>query len=327
VKRQLLLIVTKILFCSEILYIYQTYRKGVSRLKKVRYYLLKILSFVFCLMPYSLLLVIGKQLGKLYYHFATRQCKRAFDQIQYGMNLSPIKAKRIIRSLCCKLGQTFAEILYSPRLNPINIKKIVKIENKQYLTNALQEGHGVVIWTAHMGNWEWLAAGLAMNGFSVTTIYKQQPGLDYTQLLNEFRARVGVEVFASRSSTELIKAARAIKQGKILGFLADKDAGENGIFINFFHKPASTPLGPAIFAKKFHSPIIPAFIVRRPGGHRIILQQPLYYEDTGNKDKDIYNLTAKLNKITENIITDYPDEWLWFKKRWNTKPENYTLNV
>ena len=74
-----------------------------------------------------------------------------------------------------------------------------------------------------------------------------------------------------------------------------------------------------IFAKKFKVPVVPIFIVRKPeGGHRIILQPPLYYQDTGQENDDIYNFTVKITKIIESTIRQYPDEWVWFQKRWNT---------
>ncbi len=85
-------------------------------------------------------------------------------------------------------------------------------------------------------------------------------------------------------------------------------------------------MGPAVFAKRFKSPVVPAFIVRQPeGGHRVLLYEPFYYQDTGNEDRDIYELTLKMTQITEEVIRTYPDEWLWFQKRWNTKIENHEV--
>jgi len=86
---------------------------------------------------------------------------------------------------------------------------------------------------------------------------------------------------------------------------------------------SSTPAGPTIFAKKFKTPVVPVFIVRKPeGGHKVIVHQPLYYQDTGKEDEDIYRFTMETTKIIEDTIRQYPDEWLWFQKRWNTsKPE------
>lgn len=284
-----------------------------------QYYLLKGISFIVCSLPYKWVLWLGKILGKLYYHIADRQRRRALQQMQESLGVSYETAEKNIASLFIKLGQTFLEMLYMPNLTPKTIRQYATMDNRHYLVDAVAQGRGVVILTAHMGNWEWLGASLALEGFPLAAVIKRQPNDQHTRILNEYRELVGIEIFA-RGTTELVSAARALKKGKMLGFLADQDAGTNGLFIEFLGKMSSTPTGPAVFAKKFNAPIVPAFIVRKPeGGHKVILLEPFYYEDTGNEAEDTYKMTAKMSGIIEDIIRQYPDEWLWFQKRWNTE--------
>ena len=292
-----------------------------------QYTLLKLISRLISLLPYKAVLCLGKLLGPLYYRIAAKQRRRASDQLQESLAISPAEADRIVRSLFVKLGQTFLEVMYMPALTPDNIKQYVTIENRHYLADALQEGKGVVFLTAHVGNWEWLGASLAMDGFPMTSVIKRQPNDQHTRILNEYRQKAGIEIFA-RGGSELVGAAKALKQGKILGFLADQDGGTSGAFLPFLGKMASTPLGPAVFAKRFKSPIVPVFIVRRPeGGHRILMYPSFNYEDTGNEDRDIYNLTVKMTRIIEDTIRTYPDEWLWFQKRWNTPSDHHNIST
>jgi len=283
-----------------------------------QYYLLKVLSFLICLLPYKGVLLLGKILGKLYYRIAARQRRRALLQIQESLGISLEAAQKHIDSLFVKLGQTFVEMLYMPSLTLDKLHQYVTIENRHFLVEAVEQGRGVVLLTAHVGNWEWLGASLAMDGFPVAAVIKRQPNDQHTRILNEYREMVGMEIFA-RGTTELVSAARALKKGKILGFLADQDAGTTGLFIEFLGKMSSTPTGPTVFAKKFKAPVVPVFMVRKPeGGHRIIIHEPFYYEDTGNEVEDNYKITVKMTNIIENTIREYPDEWLWFQRRWNT---------
>lgn len=287
----------------------------------LQYNTLKMTSRIICLFPYSFVLKLGKVLGHIYYHVAAKQRRRALQQITESLALSGSEADRIIRSLFIKLGQTFAEVMYMPALTKENIRQHVVIENVEYLQDAVQQAKGVVFLTAHVGNWEWLGARLAMEGFPMTSVIKRQPNDQHTQILNEYRQMVGIEIFAS-GSTELIGAAKALKQGKVLGFLADQDAGPNGIFLDFLGKKASTPQGPAVFARKFKCPIIPTFIIRRPeGGHRIIVYPPVTVQEMATEAETIHELTKTLTSITEDFIKQYPDEWIWFQKRWNTSYE------
>ena len=117
-------------------------------------------------------------------------------------------------------------------------------------------------------------------------------------------------------------AGRALKNGKLLGFLADQDAGPGGAFIEFLGKTAATPLGPAVFSRKFRAPVVPAFILRRPDGkHTVRVYERMEYVDTGDTEKDLYDLTVRMTRLMEEVIRENPTQWLWFQKRWNTPPE------
>ena len=283
-----------------------------------QYQLFKIVSRILCLFPYPALLFLGRGVGFIYYYAAKKQRLRAEQAIRERLAVDGKTAERIARSMCTKIGQTFLEVLYMPRLTKAKINELVTIDHPEYLWDAVKEGHGVVLLTAHMSNWEWLGASLALNGYPLTSVIKRQPNDQHTRILNEYRQQVGIEIFA-RGTTELIGAAKAMKAGKILAFLADQDAGKDGLFMPFLGKMASTPAGPAFFARKFKAPVVPAFIARKEaGGHQVHLLPPLYYEDTGDPEGDAYRLTERMTKTVEDVIRRYPDNWLWFQKRWST---------
>lgn len=289
----------------------------------IQYHLIRLISKLVSLLPYGIVMLLGQIFGRLYYYVVPRQRQMASENMQRGLSISAVEADKIVRRLFTKLGMTFFEVLYMPALSTHNINKFVEMENRHYMEEAVSQGHGVVLLTGHVGNWEWLGAALAMSGFPLTSVIKKQPNEQYTRLLNEYRQMVGIEIFA-RGTTELVGAAKALKHGKILGFLADQDAGDSGIFVEFLGKTASTPLGPAVFAKRFKAPIVPTFIVRRSeGGHKALIYPPLYYEDTGDEQADLRRITEQMTKILEDTIKKYPDEWLWFQKRWNTKVEEF----
>ena len=287
----------------------------------MRYKLLMFLSKVMCALPHSFLLKIGTLLGNLYYILIKKQRERAIAQMMPALNVSRAEAEKLVLASFVNMAQNVLEILYMPNLNTKNFKKYIEIEHLERMESALAEGHGVVVLTGHVGTWEWLSAAYTLSGMPVTAIAKPQPNMDYTNALNDLRATIGVEIF-SRGTSELLAAARALKSGKILGFLADQDAGPGGAFIDFLGKTASTPMGPAVFAYKFKAPIIPSFIVRKPDGtHKVLIYEPLRYEDTGNHDENLFNLTVKMTKILTDVIRQYPTQWLWFQKRWNTPPD------
>lgn len=285
------------------------------------YKILMFMSWVACRTPYSLLMKIGAVLGRLYFRFIKKQRNLAIKQMRESLKIDQAEAEQLVRESFINMGKNFMEVLYMPALNKENFDKFIEIEHLERMKSAISEKHGVVVLTGHVGNWEWLSAAFTMNDLPVSAIAKQQPNMDYTNALNDLRATINVEIF-SRGTSELLSAAKALKKGRILGFLADQDAGPGGAFIEFLGKTASTPMGAAVFAKKFNSPIIPAFILRQPDGHhKVLVGEIIRYTDTGNPDKDLFDLTYKMTKILEKIILDNPTQWLWFQKRWNTPPE------
>jgi KDO2-lipid IV(A) lauroyltransferase len=220
--------------------------------------------------------------------------------------------------MCRNIGMTFMEIMYMPALNPGNIRRFVAIEREDLLREAVAENKGVVMLTIHMDNWEWLGTALSLYGYPLTSFAKKQPDESVNMIMEYLRRNAGIELF-TRGTSETVAAAKAMKKGKMLGFVADQDGGYEGIFLSFLGKMASTPIGPAFFAKKFKAPIVPMFIVRRPeGGHKTIVGDKFYYQDTGDERKDMYECTKKMTAIVEEVIRKYPDNWLWFQRRWNT---------
>ena len=258
------------------------------------YRCLMLLSRIVCCLPHSALLVLGRGAGVLYYKFIKKQRERAVQQMMECLDMPEDEARKTVRASFINLATNVFEILYMPHLNKKNFHKYIEIDHLERMKDALAEGHGVVVLTGHVGTWEWLSAAFTLSDLPVTAIAKPQ----------------------------LLAAARALRHGKILGFLADQDAGPGGAFIDFLGKTASTPMGPAVFSRKFNAPVLPAFILRKPDGtHKVVIGEAMRYEDHGDTDKDLYDFTVRMTRILEGIIKENPTQWLWFQKRWNTPPE------
>ena len=218
------------------------------------------------------------------------------------------------------MARNVLDILAMPMLNEKNLSDYIEIDHLERMQEALAEGRGVVVLTGHVGCWEWLSAAFTLNGMPVSAIAKPQPNIQYTRALDDLRATIHVEIF-SRGTSELIAAARALKRGRLLGFLADQDGGPGGAFIDFLGRTASTPLGPAVFSRKFKSPVVPAFILRQPNGkHRVVVGEIMRCPNTGDSDRDLHEFTVQMTAIVERIIRENPTQWIWFQKRWNTPP-------
>ena len=215
-----------------------------------QYTALKTLSKLVCTLPYSTILSIGASLGPLYRLVGKKQVKRGLHNLMIGLSIDEKEADAILGRLFQNLGRSVMEMLYMPNLTPQFIKEHIEMRGLEHLDAALAEDKGVIILTAHVGNWEWMGAALAAHGYPSTTIVKKQPNAQFTRLLNEYREMVGLEVFA-RGGSEMRGAAQAMKAKKLLGFLADQDGWYQGLPVMFLGQESSAVTGPASFAKKF----------------------------------------------------------------------------
>ena len=148
-----------------------------------------------CLLPYGLLLSTGRILGKLYYYIAAKQRNRATRQMMRSLNISKVEADSLARKMFDNIGKNFVEILRTPKLTKDNYQDFITINHLERFEDALAKGHGVVLLTAHIGNWEWLGAALAYAGLPLSSVIKRQPNDQHTRLLNEYREMVGMEIF------------------------------------------------------------------------------------------------------------------------------------
>jgi KDO2-lipid IV(A) lauroyltransferase len=113
---------------------------------------------------------------------------------------------------------------------------------------------------------------------------------------------------------------RILKNNELLGILPDQDTDKvDGIFVDFLGQQAYTPTGPVSLALATGASIVPCFIVRKKSKHYLYIEKPLELEVTGNKEADIRINTEKWSYIFEKYIREYPDQWVWMHKRWNTK--------
>jgi len=138
-------------------------------------------------------------------------------------------------------------------------------------------------------------------------------------MVNRSRESMGIKCISR--GTSIKEALKCLKRNEILGILSDIDTSVDGVFVDFFGRPAFTPRGPASIALRTGAALIPAFIIRqKDDAHKVVIEKALELEITGNQEEDVLINTARFTKIIESYIRKYPEQWIWIHKRWKTKP-------
>ena len=215
------------------------------------------------------------------------------------------------------LGVSLIEILWLPRLDTATRDRTTTTKGLDRTLALVREGRGMVAYTAHTGNWEWLACCVASYGIPLTVLQRERNEADVNQFLTDTRARFGIATIDRGSTAAAREMLRAVKSAGALAFLIDQNIRAESAKVPFFGRPALTPIGPAKLAIRAGVPVVGIFIERRPDGtQHIVFDDPI---ETTRGDDPIA-LTARLTARIEAQIRLAPEQWVWMHERWKERP-------
>ena len=275
-------------------------------------------SFFMCL-PYRWGFAFGGTLGKVCYFLLKKERNKMLEHLKlaFGQEKSEAELRKIARANFEHYGQMAAELALIDKLIP-RFDEFVRASGYEHFDKALALGRGVVVVIAHFGNWEIMGGYTALKGYPCTVIARKIYFEKYDRLLVELRNKMKVQtIYRDESVKDML---RVFKANRMLGFVVDQDVETvDGVFVNFFGRPAHTPTAPVRFSQVTGAPIIPVFIVREGIKHHMIVEPAIARSETGDKEKDTLADTQTWVSIQEKYICQYPHLWVWNHKRWKTK--------
>ena len=288
-------------------------------MERVTYVIFKFFKFIINLLPDKLSYYLAQALGSLLYYIIKDRRELAVQNIKTSLNVSKSKAQQLIKEVFQDLALKFVEILQLEKRSLTELKENVTVEGEEYLKEIYQSDKGAVLFTGHFGNWELLGVYLSAVGYPLTAIARDYKNDYIYQEIMKIRQSKGAEVF---NRSQLKKSIKALMKQKFLLIAGDQDAHQDGEFMKFFDRPASTPLGPVKLAQRSNSYIVPTYLVREGlNNYRLIVKEPLEIDKDASLEEQrevLQHLTTSL----ENAIRDYPSQWLWVHRRWKTKIED-----
>jgi KDO2-lipid IV(A) lauroyltransferase len=290
-------------------------------LQKITYKIIVALFKVLGLIPRKMAFKLGNLIGQILFLADRKHRKIAIDNLtrSFGHEKSSHEIKILVRRVFKNLGQIVFEIGWSLMLDRKDFQKHFKINGLSNYRNAYEKGKGVLLLTAHMGNWELLSIVIAMAGYPVSVLYRP---LDFSPLDRFFamvRGRFGTELIPSAQSMRRI--LRSLKHGKVVGMLMDQNVDwPEGVFVDFFGHRACTNKGMALLARRTEAPVVPVFLVREKSGFRAEFGLEIPLIKTEDIRKDLEANTQQYNRVIEGFIRQHPDQWFWVHQRWKTKP-------
>ncbi len=223
------------------------------------------------------------------------------------------------------LGRVLGEASHFNRMTPDRVRAILDFdldpELDELYTSIKTEKRGVLITTAHMGNWELLVLGFAALYEPISYLARPLDNPLIEEMTLKIRTQFGNQPINKNNS--VMTAISILKRGGILGILADVNTHPRvGVFVPFFGVPACTTTGAAMMAIRADALILPAFCVwdKNTGRFKFVHGKPIEPSKTGDRDEDLRITTELFTLEIEKVIRAYPDQWLWIHKRWKTRP-------
>jgi KDO2-lipid IV(A) lauroyltransferase len=276
--------------------------------------------------PENIIRFLGSVFGILAYHvdfphrrIVTRNLKFAYPEWNDEQVLR--LSKRVFKNL----GITIFEILQMSFFSKEDFLKNIRIRGEEHLHKAVKEGKGVIIISAHLGNWE-AAPQFAPCYFDypLTVVARNIESGILNRLMIKLRCRFGNSVIDKKGA--LPEMTQTLRSGKILALLIDQGTKiSEGVELSFYGKKVTVTPAAAMLALRCKSPVLPVFCVREEDNLlTIIIEPPVGFVKTNNLRNDLKSNTQAMTDVIEKAVRQYPDQWLWLHKRWKRfYPELY----
>jgi KDO2-lipid IV(A) lauroyltransferase len=230
------------------------------------------------------------------------------------------RRRQVLFSLFRSFGRMLADFAHFPSWNRSNIERLIIYDGFENYAQAKDQGKGVLFLTAHFGNWELSSFAHGVYGYPLNFIVRELDNPLIDALINRYRGLSGGHAIEKRDSAR--EVLRAFQHGEAVGILADQNMlASDGVFVDFFGRPACTTPGPARLARKTGAPVVLGLVIWDAKIKKYRLRfDPIEWIKRHDPEEEILVNTANFTRLIEEYVRRYPDQWLWVHRRWKTRP-------
>ena len=213
---------------------------------------------------------------------------------------------RVVVDALRTLGASRAELLAE-----------VQVDDFGPVDRALAAGKGLLVATGHLGSWEMFGAAMAQRVPLHAVVRPLRGGVNAR--LVEARERAGLKLIPARGALSSMVAA--LRKNEVVAMLLDQAiGGKHALFVPFFGRPAATTPALSMAALRTGAPTLVVVALRENGRLRFRVEGPFEITNTGDRQRDLLDHTARVTSALERIIREAPDQWLWLHRRWKLAP-------
>jgi KDO2-lipid IV(A) lauroyltransferase len=297
-------------------------RKGIGRF--FAWLGLKMCSLIIRFTPQRYLYRFANGISSLGYRFVGRHRRIALESLElaFGKEKNEEEREKIARDCFTFLAKSGVEIFYFIN-KPHEVKGFIQIVGKENLDKALARGRGIILVSAHFGNFPLMLCRLSVEGYRVGGIIRHMRDERAEKMFLAARNKFNIKTIYSQPRDVCInKTLEALRNNELVFIPLDQNFGTGGVFVDFFGRKAATATGPIVLAQRTKAAVLPCFIVRQKDDrHKIIFEPAMEFEEGQTPRETVLINVQKLTRIIEAYIRQYPAEWGWIHRRWKSRPQ------
>lgn len=297
--------------------------------RKIKYPVLvagiRLFIFTVRLLPRKLELARFKWRGRLAYYIVKKEREKCKNHMRlaYGDSKSEKEIDQMARKMFEYLALNFCDMAYSFHYRTQEeFSKIWDVKGLEHLEAAHKQGRGVLVSTCHVGSWEFSAIAPPILGFETSAVSAPLKNARINKIIVDSREARGMKNISRGKGKAMPLILEALKKGDAMVIMIDQDIVAKGCFVDFYDRPAFTSTGAAKIAMDADVPVVTMVTRRLPNmKHGIEFFPAFEMEKTGSVKNDLIENTKRIHQPLEELIKQYPEQWVWFHERWKRKPE------
>lgn len=243
-----------------------------------------------------------------------------------GKSAQDGQLKQAARYVFRNFAKYLVDFFRFSKMSPVYIKKFIKLEGLSNVEDALKHGKGVIMLSAHLGNWELGAFVLGNLGYPINAVVLTHRHTKINDFFNNQRA-IG-KLKSIEFGASLRCCYKALKNNELLALLGDRDFSNSGLPVKFCGKTVVMPKGPAVLSCRTGAVIVPTFITRNSDDtFTFTFEKPILPDAAGDRDGAVESIMERYIPILESYVTKYPGQWYVFRNFWNPKDEELRNNT
>lgn len=284
-------------------------------------YLVLLIARLVSALPLGTALALGRGLGAGYWLvFRPRREPTIETLCRCLPGTSRAEALRILGRMYRHQGMNIIESLRVSVRGLEDFDGRVTVHGREHLDRLNASESGVLLLMGHLGNWEMCGYATRYFGRPANVVVKPIKNDGVQRFIESTRERMNLRMILRQGSFPL--CLRALQRKEIVAIILDQNQSRHqGLFVDFFGKPACTSPGLALLAARGKSPVFPLYSFRRGNRHHdLYFSEPLPSPDQTDPES-LRAATQIYTRFLEDRIREHPDQWIWMHRRWRTKPE------